>query len=122
MKKRLISPITSLLALLAAFGIGALIILANGDSPVQAYGALLRGAFGSPRGIASTLSSATPLIFTGLSVAVAFKAGMANIGAEGQLYMGGMAAAVVALFVPAPCHRRIVRRQSRGAESKDQYQ
>ncbi|MBP3735451.1 MAG: ABC transporter permease [Lachnospiraceae bacterium] len=102
MKKRLIIPITSLLALLAAFGIGALIILANGDSPVQAYGALLRGAFGSPRGIASTLSSATPLIFTGLSVAVAFKAGMANIGAEGQLYMGGMAAAVVALFVPAP--------------------
>ncbi len=102
LSKKALAPVTSVLALLAALCIGAAVIALNGDNPAEAYGALLKGSFSSMRYLASTLSSATPLIFTGLGVAVAFKAGMANIGAEGQLYMGGMAAAVVGIYVHAP--------------------
>ena len=100
--KRLLTPLTSLLALVAALCVGAVVILLNGDSPVRAYSSLLAGSFSNMHYLASTLSSATPLIFTGLGVAVAFKAGMANIGAEGQLYMGAMAAAVVGIYLPLP--------------------
>ena len=100
--KRLLTPLTSVLALVAALCVGAVVIALNGDSPIQAYGSLLAGSFSNMHYLASTLSSATPLIFTGLGVAVAFKAGMANIGAEGQLYMGAMAAAVVGICLPLP--------------------
>lgn len=102
LSKKALAPVTSVLALLAALCVGAVVIALNGDSPAAAYGALFKGSFSSMRYLASTLSSATPLIFTGLGVAVAFKAGMANIGAEGQLYIGGMAAAIVGIYVPAP--------------------
>ena len=102
LNKKTLAPITSVLALVAALIIGAVVIALNGDNPIQAYGALFKGAFGSMRNLASTLSSATVLIFTGLGVAVAFRGGMANIGAEGQLYMGAMAAAVVGIFVRLP--------------------
>ena len=100
--KRLLTPLTSVMALVAALCVGAVVIALNGDSPIQAYGALLAGSFSNMHYLASTLSSATPLIFTGLGVAVAFKAGMANIGAEGQLYMGAIAAAVVGICLPLP--------------------
>ncbi len=100
--KKTLGPVTSILALLAALCVGAIVIALNGDSPAAAYGALLKGSFSSMRYIASTLSSATPLIFTGLGVAVAFRAGMANIGAEGQLYMGGMAAAIIGIYLQLP--------------------
>ena len=77
-----------------------------GDDPIDAigemlgdiwdaYGALLEGSVGSLRSISETLTAATPLIFTGLAVAIAFKAGLFNIGGNGQLLMGGMAAIAV---------------------------
>ena len=100
--KRLLTPLTSILALVAALCVGAVVIVLNGDNPAQAYGALLAGSFSNMHYLASTLSRATPLIFTGLGVAVAFKAGMANIGAEGQLYMGAMAAAIAGICLPLP--------------------
>lgn len=100
--KKILTPLTSVLALVAALCVGAIVILLNGDSPVLAYGSLLKGSFSNAHYLAATLSSATPLIFTGLGVAVAFKAGMANIGAEGQLYMGAMAAAVVGIYLKLP--------------------
>ena len=65
------------------------------DDIWSAYAALLEGSVGSLRAISETLTSATPLIFTGLAVALAFKAGLFNIGANGQLLMGGMAAIAV---------------------------
>lgn len=106
MKKNVLVAGVSVGAFLASLLIGAVLILLNGDSPALAYASLFSGAFGSAKGIVGTLSSATPLIFTGLGVAVAFKAGMPNIGAEGQLYMGGMAAAVVGIYAPlsGPVH------------------
>jgi general nucleoside transport system permease protein len=84
-----------LIAILISFVIGAIIMLATGNNPVEAFGALLRGAFGSPLAIGRTLLNATPLIFTGLAVAVAFRAGLFNIGGEGQFFIGAITAAVV---------------------------
>jgi ABC-type uncharacterized transport system permease subunit len=71
-----------LIAILISFAIGAVIMLVTGNNPVTAFGALLRGAFGSPLAIGRTLLNATPLVFTGLAVAVAFRAGLFNIGGE----------------------------------------
>ena len=87
-----------LITIFAAVLIGGLLILPTGTSPVEAYGALLRGAFGSPVGIMKSLERATPLLFTGLAATVAFKAGVFNIGIEGQLYIGAFAAALMGIY------------------------
>jgi len=75
--------------------IGAIILLISGASPIEAYSALLKGSFGSPAAIQRTLEKTTPLIFSGLAVAFAFKAGLFNIGAQGQLLIGAIVAAFV---------------------------
>ncbi|MDQ1708193.1 MAG: ral nucleoside transport system permease protein [Pyrinomonadaceae bacterium] len=85
------------IAVIAAFLVGALLILAIGDSPVQAYKLLIGSALSWPDGIGYTLFYATPLIFTGLAVLVAFRCGLLNIGAEGQLYVAAFAAAWVGI-------------------------
>lgn len=82
-------------AIAAAFAAGAVFIAAIGESPVVVYGKLLSGTFGNFYGLGQVLFKATPLIFAGLSVALAFKAGLFNIGAEGQLYIGTFAIAWV---------------------------
>lgn len=86
-----------LLAVLAAFVVGGIIIILLGDNPVEAYGWLLSSSFGSVKDIGWTLHYATPLIFTGLAVAVAFRCGLLNIGAEGQLYVAAFATAWVGI-------------------------
>lgn len=83
------------IAIVIAFAIGALIVLATGNNPVAAYAALLQGAVGDSNAVGRTLLNATPLIFTGLAVAVAFRAGLFNIGGEGQLYIGAITAAAL---------------------------
>ena len=83
------------IAIAAALLAGAVFIAAIGQSPAVVYGILLRGTFGNFYGLGQVLFKATPLIFTGLSVALAFKAGLFNIGAEGQLYIGAFAVAWV---------------------------
>jgi len=92
--REVLSP---LIAVIAAFVVGGLIIAILGDNPFEAYGLLLSNSFGSIRDIAWTLHLATPLIFTGLAVAVAFRCGLLNIGAEGQLYVAAFAAAWVGI-------------------------
>src|SRR3954469_23768834 len=84
-----------IVAVACAFLVGSVVILLIGDSPVQTYRLLIGSAFSWPDGIGYTLFFATPLIFTGLAVAVAFRCGLLNIGAEGQLYIGAFAAAWV---------------------------
>jgi simple sugar transport system permease protein len=84
-----------------AFLIGGLVVLAIGESPIQAVGVLLRGALGSAEGVSYTLYYATNFIFTGLAVAIAFHAGLFNIGGEGQAYIGGLGIAVFALALDA---------------------
>ncbi|HMT08020.1 MAG TPA: ABC transporter permease [Pyrinomonadaceae bacterium] len=84
-------------AVIAAFIVGGIIILLIGDNPITAYSLLLSNSFGSIRDIGWTLHYATPLIFTGLAVAVAFRCGLLNIGAEGQLYVAAFATAFVGI-------------------------
>src|SRR6266550_8118508 len=89
-----------LLAVLAAFVVGGILILLIGDSPVQAYKLLIGSALSWPDGIGYTLFYATPLIFTGLSVALAFRCGLFNIGAEGQLTIAAFATAWTGFTFP----------------------
>src|SRR5262249_28597153 len=82
-----------LIAVVAAFLVGGVIVWMVGDSPLLVYELFFSSAFGTIDGIGYTLFYATPLIFTGLAVAVAFRCGLLNIGAEGQLYVAAFAAA-----------------------------
>ncbi len=86
-----------LIAVVAAFVIGGIMILVIGDNPIEAYRLLLGSALSWPDGIGYTLFYATPLIFTGLAVLVAFRCGLLNIGAEGQLYIAAFATAWVGI-------------------------
>jgi ABC-type uncharacterized transport system permease subunit len=88
------------LAVLTALVVGALIILIAGGNPIAAYIGLFEGAFGSMRALSETTVWATPYIFAGLAVAVAFKGGLFNIGAEGQLAFGAVATAWVGYALP----------------------
>jgi simple sugar transport system permease protein len=82
-----------LAAVLAAFVVGGAVVMAVGDDPLSTYRLLIGSALTWPDGIGYTLFYATPLIFTGLAVAVAFRCGLLNIGAEGQLYIAAFATA-----------------------------
>jgi ABC-type uncharacterized transport system permease subunit len=96
--------VSSVGAVLVALLVGAIFILIFGDNPIEAYRALFSGAFGDKRAIGETLVAASPMIFGGLAFAVAARAGMFNIGIEGQLMMGGLASGIVgaeALGLPA---------------------
>ncbi len=84
-----------LLAIAATLVLSSLLVAMAGAPIGKAYALLLQGGFGSRFAITETLTRATPLIFTGLAVAVAFRARLYNIGAEGQLYLGALAAVAV---------------------------
>jgi len=92
---RLIQIATPFISVAIAILIGSVVILAAGKSPIEAFSAMFYGAFGGTRQIGETLLRATPLVFTGLAVAYGFRSGLFNIGAEGQLFLGGLAAAFV---------------------------
>lgn len=77
-----------LIAILLSFLVGSIFIIWTGNNPLVAYGALFGGSLGSVSRIGETLLKTTPLIFTGLSIAFAFRTGLFNIGAEGQYVMG----------------------------------
>jgi len=103
---RVESVILPIAAVLIALAIGAVLIALDGASPWTAYTALLDGSVGGPDSIARTLERATPLIFTGLAVIVGMKAGLFNIGAQGQLLTGAVFAAWVGyrFSLPAIVH------------------
>lgn len=86
-----------LIAVAAAFLVGAVVVLLIGDDPIETYSLLIGSALSWPDGIGYTLFYATPLIFTGLAVAVAFRCGLLNIGAEGQLYIAAFGTAWVGI-------------------------
>jgi len=83
----------SVLAILAAFLVSGILVALLGDNPWETFGLLIGSALSWPDGIGYTLFYATPLIFTGLAVAVALRCGLLNVGAEGQLIAGAFAAA-----------------------------
>jgi simple sugar transport system permease protein len=84
-----------LAAIVFTLAISSLLVAWAGAPVGQAYALLLQGGFGSRFAITETLTRATPLIFTGLAAAVAYRARLFNIGAEGQLYLGALAAVAV---------------------------
>jgi simple sugar transport system permease protein len=88
------------LAVFTAMLVGALVIWGAGGNPIAAYIGLFEGAFGTARALSETTVWATPYIFAGLAVALAFKGGLFNIGAEGQLALGAVAAAWIGYALP----------------------
>ncbi|MGL5123178.1 MAG: ABC transporter permease [Fusobacteriaceae bacterium] len=99
MNKKLENILIPIVAVVIALIIGAVIIAYLGESPITAYYYLFTGAFSTQKAIARTLLEATPMIFTGLAVLFAFKGGMFNIGAQGQITISGLVAAGVGAFV-----------------------
>jgi simple sugar transport system permease protein len=93
------SPI--LLSVIATLLIGSVMLLGAGGNPIDAYGAMIRGAFGSTQW-RNTLIVAVPVVGMALAVAVPLRAGVVNLGGEGQIVLGGIAAAVVAAGVRLP--------------------
>ena len=88
-------------ALLVAIVVGDVLILTFGQSPAAVYRLLLDGTWGNAYGIGQVLYKATTLTFTGLAVALGIRAGLFNIGGEGQLAAGGFVAAMIGLTIPA---------------------
>jgi simple sugar transport system permease protein len=89
-------------AFFLALVFNGIIILFFGFNPLAVYQAVLTGAAGSVQAFLQTLSQSTVLILSGLSFAIAYKAGMINIGAEGQLYMGAIFGAIAGIYLPLP--------------------
>ncbi len=92
----------SLSAVLLGLVAGAILIAVLGNNPFTAFYYLFRGGLMSSERFGNTLATATILLFTGLSVSFSFKTGLFNIGASGQMLIGGLCATTVALFVPMP--------------------
>lgn len=89
-------PILSILLALIACGI---LLLASGENPFEVYRAMVRGALGDRYGVAETFVKMIPLLLTGLGVSIAFRMQLWNIGAEGQFYLGAIAATGTAIFL-----------------------
>lgn len=97
---RILDALLPLLATLAALAVGAVMLILLGANPVEAYPALFDGAFGSTNALADTIVKATPLLLVGLGICIAFRGGVINIGGEGQLIIGALAATFIGLTFP----------------------
>ncbi len=93
---KLVNILVPLASVLLAFLIGCIVMLALGANPLVALQNLWVGAFGSLRNLGTTLSRATPLIFTGLCACFAYRCGVFNLGGEGQFIMGSIVCCVIA--------------------------
>ena len=105
LRSRILSPswlaiLTPLAAVAAALAVGALMLTMLGVSPAAAYAAMFEGALGSVNSLADTLVKATPLLLVAVGICIAFRGGMLNIGGEGQLILGALAATTVILAFP----------------------
>lgn len=94
--------IVSLLAVLFGLISGAVFMMITGNSPMEGYSYLFKGGTMNIERLGNTLATATPLIFTGLSVAFAFRTGLFNIGAAGQMLIGGLFATAIGLNLSMP--------------------
>ena len=94
---KLIDALLPVLAMLVALLVGVLLLLMLGANPLAAYGALARGALGNVSGITQTMTKATPLLLVGIGICIAFRGGVINIGGEGQIIVGALAATALSL-------------------------
>jgi simple sugar transport system permease protein len=100
--ERLAPVIRPAIALVIAAIVGGLLVLAMGSDPFEVYGVLISGSLVGMPNLMVTLQMTTPLLFTGLAVSIAFRAGLWNIGVEGQLLVGAFFAGMVGWLVPLP--------------------
>ncbi|MDD4083243.1 MAG: ABC transporter permease [Bacilli bacterium] len=105
MNKTVIAIIKILLTIIVSLLVGAIFIVIIHQNPIEAYGALIRGAFEGKLKFGTTLANFTPLLLTSIAFAIAAQAGAFNVGVEGEIFLGGLAAAYIAInwtFLPTP--------------------
>ena len=100
--KLLLEGAKYIFAILMVALIGALIVVSQGNDPLEALNAIISGAFGSKRAIGTTIRWATPTIITSVSALIAFRSGIWNVGIEGQMYFGAFMCAVVGYELSLP--------------------
>lgn len=88
------------IAVLVVLGVANVLVVVSGGHPLDIAWRILAGTWGTPYGIAQVLFKATPLLLSGLAALVGFRAGLFNVGAEGQITLGGLAAAVTGALLP----------------------
>lgn len=98
-RSKLYALLVPVVSVVIALLIASVIIIAIGKNPINAYIIMLEGAFGGAEPLANTIMKMTPLILTGLAVGFGFRAGVFNIGAEGQMTIGALAGAIVAMNI-----------------------
>src|SRR5690242_14934202 len=91
--------VVPILAVTAALAVGAVFLLALGVNPITVYTQLIKGAFGSTYSLTQTIGKATPLLLVAIGICIAFRCNVLNIGAEGQVIVGGLATAAFALRI-----------------------
>jgi ABC-type uncharacterized transport system permease subunit len=96
------SLLSPLIAVVIAIMVGGILVAAVGQNPIEVYATLIQGDLVGWPNLSVALQLTTPLIFTGLAVAMSFRAGLWNIGAEGQMLMGALAAGVVGYAIALP--------------------
>lgn len=99
--KNIVRIINSILPVILAFIVGGFVIAAVGENPINTYEILLGKSFLTEKGFLDTLHYASPLILTGLAIAITFKASLFNMGVEGQMLLGAFFAGIVGAYVPA---------------------
>ena len=99
-RSRYVSYLVPIAAVVTALIIGAIMLILLDASPVEGFKAMFKGAFGSTDALTSTALKATPLLFVGVGITIAFRANVINIGGEGQMVAGGLLATAVALVLP----------------------
>ena len=97
---RLAGPLVPVVAVMAAFLAGGVMLLMLGANPIEGYGALLDGAFGDADALADTALKSMPLLLVGIGICIAFRASVINIGGEGQMIAGAIVSTLVALGLP----------------------
>ena len=108
MSDRLRAFYGQIIALAIALALGALIIVLIDESPINVFMTLVRGAFGDQSKIAGTLLQTTPILICGIAACIGLRGGMFNVGIEGQLFLGGFAAAWVGFALPLPAGLHVV--------------
>lgn len=95
--ERIVDALMPLLATIAALLIGAVMIVLMDADPIEAYKGLYEGAFGTKNTVSDTLIKATPLLLVGIGICISFRGGVINVGGEGQMVVGGLAATAIGL-------------------------
>jgi len=99
-QRRILAYSIPVLAVFAALLFGAIMLLLLGANPIEGYSEMFVGAFGSGDALIATILKATPLLFVGVGIVIAFRANVINIGAEGQMVLGGLFSTMAALYLP----------------------